>query len=102
MRYVVIRTSGTQLKVSEGEEVAVNRLSGKEGETVEFNEVLLSADEGKVKIGKPTLKEVKVKAKIIKHFLGDKLHIFKFKAKTGYRRKTGFRPSLTLVKILPF
>jgi large subunit ribosomal protein L21 len=99
MKYAIIKTSGTQYKVSEGDEIKVARLEKKEGEKVEFNEVLLSADSNKLNFGKPFIKEAKVTGSVVKNFKGEKIHIGKFRAKTGYRRRTGFRSQLSLVKI---
>jgi large subunit ribosomal protein L21 len=99
MKYAVIRIQGTQFKVNEGERLEVNRLVQKEGEKVEFPEVLLTVENSQVKIGRPVVKEAKVAAKVIKQLLGPKLDIFKFKAKTGYRRKIGFRPQKTLIEV---
>jgi large subunit ribosomal protein L21 len=99
MKYAVIKISGSQFKVCEGDEIEVSRLSDKEGDKIEFNEVLLAAADNKLKLGKPVVKDAKVSGMVLKHMLGEKVHISKFKAKTGYRRKIGFRPKLSLVKI---
>ena len=99
MKYAVVKIQGAQYKVSEGDEIEVNKLSQDEGKEVKFDEVLLAGKDGKVEIGRPIVKEASVSAKIIKQFLGEKLHVFKFKAKTGYRRKMGFRPQKNLLKI---
>ncbi len=99
MDYTIVKISGSQHRVNEGDQIIVDRLSQKDGEEVVFDEVLLTAEKGKVKIGCPLVKEAKVTGKIVKHFLGDKQTISKFKAKTGYRRKAGFRHQKTLVKI---
>ena len=99
MKYAVVKIQGSQFKVSEGDQIETSRLPQKEGEKANFEEVLLMAEDGKVKIGKPTLKGSFVSAKVIKQFLGKKLDVFKFKAKTGYRRKMGFRPQRTLLQI---
>ena len=95
MKYAVIKYQGKQYKVSEGEEILVNKLS--EGAEPE---VLLVVDEGKVKVGKPVLKEAKIKIKVLaEEEKGEKLHIYKFKAKSRYRRKTGFRPVYSRILI---
>lgn len=99
MKYAVVKIAGTQYKVSEGEEIEVSRLSEKEGESIDLDQVLLVKQDAQLKLGQPTLKGAKVKAKVKKQFLGDKLHVFKFKAKTGYRRKMGFRPQKTRLVI---
>ena len=99
MKYAIVKISGAQYKVAEGDEISVSRISGKEGDGVEFKEVYLMAEDEKIKIGRPVVEGVIIKGKIVKQVLGKKLTISKFKAKTGYRRKTGFRSKLTLVKI---
>ena len=100
MKYAVVKINGLQYKVKEGDKIGVSRISIKEGENIDFKEVLLLLDEGKLKLGSPFLKEVRVEARVLKHFLGEKLFIRKFKAKTGYRRKTGFRPQKTLLEVV--
>lgn len=99
MKYAVVKIGGSQYKVSEGDKLEVNRLAEKEGQTLKFEEVLLAKDGEKLLIGEPLVKGASVSAKIEKNFLGEKVHVFKFKAKTGYRRKTGFRPQLTRLQI---
>ena len=99
MKYAVVKISGSQFKVSEGVQLEVTKLSGKEGEAIDLNEVLLFSDGKTIKVGKPFVAGVSVKAKILNNFQGEKIHIHKFKAKTGYRRKMGFRPQKTLIQI---
>ena len=100
MKYAVVNINGSQHKVSEGDKLSVSKLAVEEGKTQDFTEVLMYSENGKVKIGKPFIKGVLVKAKINKQLLGKKLDVFKFKAKTGYRRKQGFRPRLTTLEIV--
>ncbi len=88
-KYAVISLRGNQLLVCEGDEVVVDKLR----EEKLTPEVLLVADGKKVKIGKPSVKDSKVKIKVIeKEFKGKKLDVMTFKAKSRYRRKVGFRP----------
>lgn len=95
MKYAVIKYQGHQYKVAEGQELLVDKLLDKSEP-----EVLLVADDGKVKVGKPILKEAKIKIKILaEEVKGEKLDIFKFKAKSRYRRHTGFRPQYTKLLI---
>ncbi len=90
MKYAVIRLQGHQYKVEEKEEILVDRL--KDPKKIEAD-VLLVSDEGKVKVGKPTVKGAEVDLKLVaEEVKGEKLYIKKFKAKSRYRRKTGFRP----------
>jgi large subunit ribosomal protein L21 len=95
-KYAVIRIKGTQYKVSEGDEILVGKL----GDAKLKAEVLLFSDGGKVKIGKPALKDIKVKLKIMeKKIKGKKLYVKTFKAKSRYRRKIGFRPIYTKLQV---
>lgn len=99
MKYAVVKINGSQFKVTENDKIEIDRSSWPEGKPVVLEEVLLLVEDNKVKIGKPILKEVKVQANVEKHFKGEKLDIYKFKAKTGYRRKIGFRSQKTLLTI---
>ena len=94
-KYAIIKIGGTQYKVSEGDELIVDKLNGKPS-----LEVLLFVSKNNVKIGKPALKDVKVKFKIIQDvFAGKKIYVQKFKAKSRYRRKIGFRPLYSKILI---
>lgn len=96
MKYAVIRIKGQQYKVSEGDEILVGKLADKKPGA----EVLLLVDDGKIKVGKPTVRGAKVKIKIVKQEeKGKKLYVQKFKAKSRYRRKMGFRPLYTRLLI---
>lgn len=99
MKYAVVKFSGTQYKVGEEDKIEVKGFLGKKGEDVVLEEVLLLAEDGKVQIGKPVLKDVKVIAEVIDQKLGDKVIVAKFKAKTGYRRRNGFRAQQTVLLI---
>jgi large subunit ribosomal protein L21 len=91
-KYAVIALQGHQYKVAEGEEILVDRLNAKKPEA----EVLLVVDEKKVHVGKPTVKAAKVSLKIVSaEVKGEKLYVRKYKAKSRYRKKTGFRPKYT-------
>jgi len=88
-KYAVIKIKGQQYRVNEGDEILVDKL----GEDKLEAEVLLFANEGKVKVGKPVVKGAKVNLKIVdKETKGKKLHVVKFRAKSRYRKKIGFRP----------
>lgn len=99
MRYAVIKTGGKQYKVSEGETLLVEKIDGKKDEAVVFNEVLLLADEKKVKIGQPQVEGAKVKGVILDQVKGEKIRVAKFRAKSRYRRVKGHRQRLTKVQI---
>lgn len=96
IKYAVIKIKGTQYKVSEGDEILVGKLGSDKPEA----EVLLLVENGKVKVGKPKVRGVKIKLKVLaEEEKGKKLYIQKFKAKSRYRRKMGFRPVYTRLKV---
>lgn len=91
-KYAVVRIGGKQYKVEEGKEILVDKLA----DPKKFaSDTLLVVDGEKVEIGKPTLK-TEVKLKVITELeKGEKIEIYKFKAKSRYKRHTGFRPQYT-------
>ena len=97
--YAIINIAGQQFKVEKDQQVIVHRLVGEEGKTLEFNDIVLAEDNGKVKIGTPSLKGASVTAKIIGHVRGDKVIIFKKKRRKGYQKQTGHRQDLTRIQI---
>lgn len=100
MKYAVIAISGTQYQVSENDIITVDNLDSKEGEKNTCDQVLLTVDDKKVAVGNPTVKEASVDYQIIKNYQGDKLKVYKYKAKSRYHKTIGFRPQLTDIKIL--
>jgi large subunit ribosomal protein L21 len=96
MSYAVIKTGGKQYRVEEGQTLLVERLPDEPGATVELTTLLLAGD-GEAKFDASKLKPVK--AEIVGHERGEKLRVFKFKPKRGYRRRTGHRQELTRLRI---
>jgi large subunit ribosomal protein L21 len=96
--YAVIRTGGKQYRVSQGQELQVEKLPGNAGETVTFGDVLLVGGETP-RIGRPRVDGVNVKAEIVAQERGEKLVVFKFRRRKNYRRKNGHRQNYTRVKI---
>lgn len=98
-KYAVIKLQGKQYLIEEGKEFLVDKIkkSSSKAESVTPEPmVLMIADNGKIELGKPSLKESKVKLKVIKELeLGEKVEIYKYKAKSRYRKHTGFRPKYT-------
>lgn len=89
MKYAIVKIKGQQYKISEGDEILVDKLGTDKPEV----KVLLVVNERNVKIGKPEVKGAKIKIKIIEaEEKGKKLYVQTFKAKSRYRRKIGFRP----------
>jgi len=99
--YAIIEDSGSQLKVSTGDVVEVDlRELPDSAKTVTFDRVLMLGGEGAPKIGAPYLKGASVTAEIIeREALAEKIHIFKFRRRKGYRRKTGHRQRHMVVKV---
>ena len=97
--YAIIDTCGKQYKVAEGDLVFVEKLEANEGEKVTFDQVLLVSDDGKVKVGNPTVKGAKVEATVVKQGKAKKIVVFKYKAKKNERKKQGHRQPYTQVKI---
>ena len=79
--------------------VYVHRLEAKEGSKVEFDQVLLLEDKGKVNVGAPAVKGAKVTAKVENHVKGDKVIVFKKKRRKGYKKKNGHRQEFTELSI---
>ncbi|GDX61904.1 hypothetical protein LBMAG33_2140 [Candidatus Levyibacteriota bacterium] len=98
MQYAIIRTGGKQYKVKVDDVIEIDRLNSL-SDIIIFNEVLLVSMDGKVIIGKPFISDMKVSAKVLADFKGEKIRVAKFKAKARYRRVIGFRPSLTRIQI---
>jgi len=94
----VVKIAGQQFKVQEGQSLYVPHLQGKAGDKVEFNEVLLVDNDGKLSIG--TDVTAVVKAEIVNDLVkGDKVIAFKMKRRKGFRKKHGHRTQYTQIKI---
>jgi large subunit ribosomal protein L21 len=98
--YAIVEIAGQQFKVEQGKKIFVHRLEAEEGKQVEFDQVLLIEDEGKITIGEPIIKDAVVEGKILDHMRGDKVIVFKKKRKKGYRVKNGHRQNFTQVEIV--
>jgi large subunit ribosomal protein L21 len=95
----VIETGGKQYLVAPKDKVVIEKLEAQEGDTVTFDKVLLVADDASVNLGKPYVSGTKVTGKVLSNRRGEKLTVFKYRAKSRYRRKTGHRQSETVVEI---
>ena len=96
--YAVIKAGGRQFKVASGDVIEVDRLGASEGEEVVFPAVLL-VDDGKVKSRPAELDGVKVTGKVIGHKRGEKIRVFNYHRKTGWKKTKGHRQELTAVEI---
>ena len=97
--YAIIESCGKQYKVAEGDVVFFEKLDAEEGKKVTFDKVILVSEEGKVQVGNPYVKGVKVEGKVVAHGKGKKIIVFKMKPKKNYRRKQGHRQPYTKVEI---
>ena len=97
--YAIIESCGKQYKVAEGDVVFFEKLDAEEGKKVTFDKVVLVSNDGKVQIGNPYVKGMKVEGKVVSHGKAKKIIVFKYKAKKNYRRKQGHRQPYTKVEI---
>jgi large subunit ribosomal protein L21 len=97
--YAVIRTGGKQYRVQEGREVRVGKLPGAPGDTIELGDVLLMGDGDAVTVGAPTIEGARVLGTIAEQARDRKVVVFRYKAKTRSRKKTGHRQHFTRVVI---
>ena len=98
MKLAVIKTGGKQYLIKEGDKLKLEKISAKEGDNIEFDNVLLVADEG-VKIGTPLVEGVKVSTRVLKQGRSRKVVIFHYHSKTRYKKKAGHRQHFTEVEI---
>lgn len=94
-KFAVVKVAGTQLKVEEGKTYEINKLEGLKGDKLVLDQVLLIADGEKVTVGKPIVKGAKVNCLIDSQKKGEKVDVFKYKAKARYRKTLGARPLVT-------
>src|SRR3990172_7203497 len=97
--YAIVDIAGQQFKVKKDQQIFVHRLEGKEGSKVEFDNVLLIDNEGKITVGSPSVDGAKVAAKILFQQKGDKVIVFKKKRRKGYQKSNGHRQSFTKIEI---
>ena len=97
--YAVIQTGGKQYRVAPGDVVKVEKLSGKIGDSISFDKVLMTSDGDNVNLGNPYLEDSRVMGRIARHGKDRKIIVFKYKRRKGYRRKQGHRQDFTLIKV---
>src|SRR5213593_2143136 len=99
MTYAIFATGGAQFRAEPGVTIKVPLLEAEPGSKVTFDRVLLASDGKQVLTGKPVVKGAKVTAEVVRHGKGDKIKIFRFARRTGYRRRAGHRQDFTEIKI---
>lgn len=98
-KFAVIKISGIQLKVYEGLEYEINKLEGKKGDKIEISDVLLLVDGDDIKIGNPLVEGSKVILEITSQKKDKKIDVFKYKAKSRYRKSFGYRALISRVLV---
>ncbi len=97
--YAIVEIAGHQFKVEEDKKLFVHQLDANEGDSVEFDRVLLVDNDGKVAVGTPTVKDARVVVKVLEHLKADKVLVFKKKRRKGYKKLNGHRQKLTHVQV---
>ena len=97
MMYAIIATGGKQYRVSEGYTIYIEKLDASPDSEVSFPVLMISGDE--IRTGSPVIEGASVTGKVVRHGRGQKIIVYKFKAKKNYRRKQGHRQPFTQVEI---
>ena len=97
--FAIIETGGKQFKVQQGDVIYVEKLEGNDGDKLTFDKVLMVVDGDKATCGQPLVAGASVGGTLVKQVKGEKIIVYKFKAKKNYRRKTGHRQPYTKVEI---
>ncbi len=96
--FAIVKIAGQQFKVTQGQNLYVPHISGKQGDEVEFSDIILHNNDGKISLGKDA--NVKVKAQIVNDLVkGDKVIAFKMKRRKGFRKKHGHRTQYTHIQV---
>ncbi len=97
--YAIVHTGGKQYRVKAGDVIRVETIPGDEGDFVELEDVRMLSMDGDVTVGAPSVTGAKVTAQIVGAGRGEKITVFRYKAKTRYRRKNGHRQPYTDLRI---
>jgi large subunit ribosomal protein L21 len=99
MTYAIIRTAGKQFRAEPGKKLRLPSIDAEEGKQITFGEVLVGSDGKTVRTGAPLVAGASVTGEIVRHGLGDKIVVFKFKRRKNYSKKQGHRQGFTEVRI---
>lgn len=97
--YAIIETGGKQYRVSPGTTVRIEKVDGKQGDSYVFTQVLALSNGDKLQLGTPYIDGARVKGTIVRQGKARKILVFKYRAKTNYRKKYGHRQHFTEIKI---
>ena len=98
--FAVIKTGGKQYKVEKGQILEIETMDEKEKKNIKIEKVLLINDGGSVRIGTPLIEGAYVEAKVNEHVKGDKVRVYKMKAKKRYQKTQGHRQNYFQIEIL--
>jgi len=99
MKFAIVEQGGKQYRAAVGDTIEVDRLPNEVGEALTLEDVLLSVDDSEVTVGTPIIEGAKIQAKVLEHFKGRKILVFKYRPKQRYRVKTGHRQQYTRLLI---
>ncbi|MCQ2200903.1 MAG: 50S ribosomal protein L21 [Bacteroidales bacterium] len=97
--YAIVEIAGQQFKVEKDSKIFVHRLAQNEGESVDFDKVLMVDNNGAVTVGAPTIAGAKVSAKVLKQVKGEKVIVFHKKRRKGFDKKNGHRQYFSQIQI---
>jgi large subunit ribosomal protein L21 len=99
MTYAIFSTGGQQFRAEPGKTLRIPRVQAEPGSTLTFDQVLLASDGKRTTPGSPSVKGASVTAEVVRHGLGEKVRIFRFARRWGYRRHAGHRQHFTEIKV---
>ena len=97
--YAIVEIAGQQFKVEKDQKIFVHRLNAEEGSKMDFDNVLLIDNNGKVRVGTPSISGAKISATVLNHLKGEKVLVFKKKRRKGYQKLNGHRQFLSYIQI---
>jgi len=97
--YAIIKTGGKQYRIAPGDEVRFEKLPGEVGDTVAFEQVLMTSDGEDIQVGQPYVENSRVTGRITRQGKGGKVLVLKYRRRKGFRRKRGHRQPFSLVRI---
>jgi large subunit ribosomal protein L21 len=97
--YALVRSGGRQYRVQPGETFKVDKLAAELESSLVLDQVLMVSDDGDVTIGSPVIDGANIACTVVRHERGPKVRVFRFKAKKGYRKRSGQRRDLTVLHV---
>lgn len=97
--FAVFKSGGKQFRAEPGSQLRIPTIQAEPGDSITFDEVLLTSDDGDVKVGAPTIDGATVTAEVLRHGRDKKVIVFKRKRRKGYRKKQGHRQGFTEIRV---